>query len=429
VVRDDRWSTPTYSLRFTALGRRHAVRLGCEPEWTPARAEEALRDTMALVRSGKWQPPKPVEAPREVPTFHVFASEWYADRETQKLRPKTIEHLRWVLTDNLLPAFAALPLDRITAEAIDGYARTKLREGRLSAASINRTVGVLAAILDDGLEYGLIDRNPARSRRRRLTAAKPLRSWLDSAEQIDALLEAAGRLDERERETEAKRALANRRTLHRRAILAVLVFGGLRIGEVTALRWRDVDTGSGWLTVGESKTDAGRRRVRVRGRLRDELLQVRPVGVDPDRYVFATSSGRKQSTDNLRRSVVVAAAKLASETLVARDRPPLPEVTLPDGKVRRISPHGLRRTFASVLYALGEDPGVVMDEMGHTNPGLALAIYRQSMRRDENERAALRALVDGEDWTAFRLSSGREAEQTPTSNLSAIGAEGSETPQ
>lgn len=36
-----------------------------------------------------------------------------------------------------------------------------------------------------------------------------------------------------------------------------------------------------------------------------------------------------------------------------RDLPPLPQ---------GITPHSLRRTFASVLYALGEDPGVVMDE-------------------------------------------------------------------
>jgi integrase len=55
----------------------------------------------------------------------------------------------------------------------------------------------------------------------------------------------------------------------------------------------------------------------------------------------------------------------------------------------------MRRTFASVLYALGEDPGVVMDEMGHTDPGLALRVYRQSMRRDEDEKAALRRLVEG----------------------------------
>lgn len=38
----------------------------------------------------------------------------------------------------------------------------------------------------------------------------------------------------------------------------------------------------------------------------------------------------------------------------------------------------------------------MMDEMGHTDPGLALKVYRQTMRRDEDQTAQLRALVDGE---------------------------------
>jgi integrase len=50
----------------------------------------------------------------------------------------------------------------------------------------------------------------------------------------------------------------------------VLLFAGLRIGELTALRWRDVDLATGWLHIGEAKTDAGRRRVKLRGTLRDE---------------------------------------------------------------------------------------------------------------------------------------------------------------
>jgi hypothetical protein len=51
-----------------------------------------------------------------------------------------------------------------------------------------------------------------------------------------------------------------------------------------------------------------------------------------------------------------------------------------------------------VLYALGEDPGVVMDEMGHTDHALALRVYRQAMRRGEDEKAAIRALVEGAEW-------------------------------
>jgi hypothetical protein len=39
-----------------------------------------------------------------------------------------------------------------------------------------------------------------------------------------------------------------------------------------------------------------------------------------------------------------------------------------------------------------------MQEMGHTDPGLALKVYAQSMRRGENETRLLRALVEGADW-------------------------------
>ena len=33
---------------------------------------------MALVRRGKWKAAARVEAPREAPTFHEFATEWFA---------------------------------------------------------------------------------------------------------------------------------------------------------------------------------------------------------------------------------------------------------------------------------------------------------------------------------------------------------------
>jgi hypothetical protein len=36
-----------------------------------------------------------------------------------------------------------------------------------------------------------------------------------------------------------------------------------------------------------------------------------------------------------------------------------------------------------------------MDEMGHTDPALALRVYRQAMRRGEGEKAQLRALAEG----------------------------------
>jgi integrase len=171
-------------------------------------------------------------------------------------------------------------------------------------------------------------------------------------------------------------------------VIATLTFAGLRIGELCSLRWRDVDLAGGWLRVGESKTDAGRRRVKIRGALRDELLAVRGrhQEASQDEFVFGTLTSARQNPSNLRRRVLKPAVKRANERLAKRELPPLPE---------GLTPHSLRRTFASLLYALGESPPVVMDEMGHTDPALALRVYAQSMRRGEGEQAQLRALVEG----------------------------------
>ncbi|MBA3808938.1 MAG: site-specific integrase [Solirubrobacterales bacterium] len=143
--------------------------------------------------------------------------------------------------------------------------------------------------------------------------------------------------------------------------------------------------------------------MKLRGALRDELVAVRArhSQAPTDGFVFPTLTGGRQSTDNLRSRVLNLAVKRANENFTKQELSPLP-----DG----ITPHSLRRTFASVLYALGEDPGIVMDEMGHTHPALALRVYRQSMRRGEDEKAQLRTLIEGNELATI----GRPAADAPT---------------
>ncbi len=52
-----------------------------------------------------------------------------------------------------------------------------------------------------------------------------------------------------------------------------------------------------------------------------------------------------------------------------------------------------------------------MDEMGDTHPALALRVYRQSMRRSEDEKTQLRALIEGNELAVI----GRRAIETPSS--------------
>jgi integrase len=262
-----------------------------------------------------------------------------------------------------------------------------VRQAVLSPTSINKTITRLAQVLELGVEYGLIDRNPAKGKRRRVRAAKPTPVWLDRAEHISALLKAADELD--------GQARRDRRHVLRRALVAVLVFAGLRISELLELRWRDVDLsdggahGCGRLHVGDSKTDAGRRRVDVLPVLQG-ILRSLPRG-GPDDLVFGTSEGTRQGASNVRRRVLTPAVKRANERLIADE-----EVPLPAG----ITPHKLRHTFASVLVALGCDPGYVMDQLGHTNASFTLNVYRHGMRQDPVSRQVLRELVGADEWAA-----------------------------
>ncbi len=367
------------SLRFQAGGKRYRVPLGAV---SAEAAEQALRHTIADIERGTWTPPAAIEAPTEptfAPTFHEFAEEWWTLTAGQ-LAANTQADYRWRLEGHLIPWFGERALDAITFDTVERYIAAKLAEDEpLSARSVNMTVTLLGAILERALERGLIERNPARGRHRRVPERAPTRSYLDGAGHITALLDAAGELD--------RKASRGRTHVERRAMLATLTFAGLRIGELCALRWRDVDLARGWLHVGESKTDAGRRKVKIRGALRDELLALRGrhQNAPQSAYVFGTLSGGRMSPDNFRSRVLRAAVKLAGERLEAEGLPPLPD---------KLTPHGLRRTFCSLLYALGETPPVVMNEMGHTDPALALRVYAQAMRRGEDEQAQLRALVE-----------------------------------
>ena len=90
--------------------------------------------------------------------------------------------------------------------------------------------------------------------------------------------------------------------------------------------------------------------------------------MESDALVFPTREGQHLSVGNFRNRVLAPATKRANEKLAAAGLPPLPD---------KLTPRSLRRTFASLLYALGEPPPVVMAEMGHT-PGARATGLRPS---------------------------------------------------
>jgi integrase len=417
-----------FALRFSAYGRRRYLTLGLECEgWTFERAEEELENVLADVRRGLWVPPRrggggegrgqaPAPTPNGGPLvvgsvgdqapaaggemlFAEFAP-WAL--EMRKARHGEAHHrnLRWGLM-HLMPFFADWPLAAIDAEAIDSYTATKVEEGQrlqaaidrgdpyrddrgrprkpLAATSINKTIKVLSWFLGLAVQYKRITENAAAGKERLLKARPKPPIHLDTAEQIEALLDAAAELDRD----------PGHLCCEREAILATLIFAGPRAHELAYMLERDIDLANVRILVGRSKTAAGLREIRILPILHDVLAthKARPQAGGPDALAFATGTGGRRDRSNLRERVLREVFERADRLLRERGELPLP---------KGLSPHKLRHTFASILTAIGTDPASLMRQLGHRSAAFTLDVYTHMMATSPEQRERLKALVEGE---------------------------------
>ena len=443
-----------FALRFTAYGHREYLTLGLQRDgWTRERAEEELANIMADVRRGIWVAPSKrtrraavEEEPEKAgdTPFPAFAERLLEERR-EEMSDGNHAYLAWGLA-HLRPFFADWALTEIDAEAVDAYRAHKVTESRalaraiecgrpkrdehgrvrrpLGPATINKTIDALSWFLRIAVEYkryGLTE-NAAAGKRRRLAEPQRVPVYLDSAAQIEALLDAAAELD----------AEHHRRCAERSAIVATLVLAGPRASELCRMLWRDVDLANARIFIGRSKTQAGLREITMLPVLRDLLAAHKAAAyrARPNDLVFPTGTGGRRNPNNLRERILIPALARADELLEERGQVPLP---------RGVTPHKLRHTFASVLIAVGEDPATVMRQLGHTDPRFTLKVYTHLMARSPAERKHLKALVAGErerhrvvptrlGWQAFeapilRALAERGGRSTRREVLAALGEE------
>jgi integrase len=313
-------------------------------------------------------------------------------------------------------------------EAIAAGADLRDRRGRrqvpLSAISIRKAISLLAAILDEALADELIAQNPARGKRLRLRVPKPSRTFLE-LDEIAALIDAAATQDalpaiapaemsgEGTRARVARRLAAGQRTkdiaaelglskatigFHaerlgatrggvyagRRAVIEILARCGVRASELCDLRLRDVrlhDPDGARFRIRDSKTDAGIREVQMTPDLVEAFVEhldrLRRAGqpTGPDDYAVPNLRGGQMDRQRVGK-IVGDAARLATEHVIKRGLPPLPNIT----------PHSLRRTYISIaLLANNFDVKWVMSQVGHADSKMTLDVYAQLEQRVQRD--------------------------------------------
>lgn len=302
-------------------------------------------------------------------TFGDACREWLRYVEHEKQRAwSTVRDYRNVVKGDLLPEFGvSTPLAAVTSEAIEEFRDRMLEEGRLSRRTVQKVMVLVHGVMQRAVAKRWIATNPA---------AAVERVNVERSGDFNVLtpIEVAA----------VARAAA---TAQDAVLITVAAYTGLRMGELRALRWVDVDFANRNLHVRRNRPHGGDERAPKSGRVRsvplideaaralDELSR-RDVLTDPGDYVFLSPTGGPLQ-DGAGRAAFYGALKAAGlDHLRTKDDP--------------IVFHDLRHTFGTLAVQAWPLTDV-QAYMGHANIETTMIYVHHVPKHDAADR--LSALV------------------------------------
>lgn len=272
------------------------------------------------------------------------------------IRQSTYDNYLLWIKNHIMPALGHIELSKLTTDDIQKL-YTDLIDKKMSAASIQKIHQIIHSSLEKAVEKKVLIYNPSKATVR--PSVKKIEAKAMTVEEMDRFLD-----------------LINQEDIRWKAAFLVLLGTGLRIGELLALTWEDIDfeecmisvnkglsrTKEG-LVVEATKTVKSNRVVPVPKatmKALEELKESRKIvsidkKIDGKSLVFQTKNGTHIIPRNFQRKFYSLRKKA--------------------GVSDEISVHGLRHTFATRLLEVGEDMRVIMELLGHAEISTTANIY------------------------------------------------------
>lgn len=328
--------------------------------------------TAALARGG-------LRAAKPVTLAEAWAS-WYqgvkagtiTNRSGDPYKPSALRSYERAMRLRVLPRFGRVKLADLHRSDLQDLADDLLAEGK-SPSSVKVTFLPLRAVLGRAVSRGELVVNTCDGLK--LAAVRGGRERVATPGEAEALMAVAPVKD--------------------RAIWATALYGGLRRGELQALRAEDIDLAGGVIRVergwdekeGEIalKSRAGRRRVPIAPVLHDFLTAHRATTPRQDGdLAFGRTATLPFYTKSLQERADRAwESANESEWERAQEEGRDPRV------LARITLHECRHTFASLMIAAGVNAKALQTFMGHSSIQVTFDLYGHLMPGSEAEAAAL----------------------------------------
>ena len=342
-------------------------------------AEEAMQRELHDRRSGAYVEPTTL-------TVGAYLERWLCEAGTG-WRASTAYGYASIVRTRIAPNLGGVPLMKLTALDVQACYRRLLDPG-YAPGTVRLTHAVLRESLEQAVRWQLLPSNPCAAVKLPAMDTTEPEAW--TAEEARTFLVAAADSD-----------LA--------PLWRLGLDSGMRLGELLALAWSDVDfgrgaaavrrtltrTGNGTWTIGDGpKSAKGRRSI--------------PIS-EPTLAALRTQRARQAE----RRLLLGAAWHDLGLVFDRGDGQPCRPATLQrqfqlsvqQAGVPALTPHGMRHTMATMMLAAGVHPKIVQERLGHSSISMTLDRYSHvTMDMQRGAAGIVGGLLDAGEEPAVQRS-------------------------